>query len=366
MDESGYGENQGIISSTTGGKATFCKVECVTKSWMMDFFFLSLCRYYKENNTVKFGKTLRAFEVIVDEECHLQDDLQTKRTICCFLSRIMDGKNLDVRYDPNIKVTPLMSAISVWECLRTAVADLRLHDNIRNLIYVQCVGVCLEMGKVQLATETLQWLETETDLPQKLQRKLSTVLKKSDAYDKLLLHFSYSRLTESVNMFLDTFLEEHPSDFLYKSASKVVQIRQERSEREESSPTSHTSNVSEKNEENVISSKLNIRPKKKLFSTRSVHPWDPETAKKSLCVPRRTSRLKVSRLSFKDPSQEQDLDSRKHRKMWTYEEDQNLKAGVKTYGEGKWAKILEEFDFGHRTSVMLKDRWRTLKKHGKV
>ncbi|XP_026879763.2 telomeric repeat-binding factor 1 isoform X2 [Electrophorus electricus] len=362
MDTNTAVESQGVISSTSdGGKLTFSEVECVTKSWIVDFYFLSLCRYYKEKNVAKFSKTLRAFEVIVDDDCHLQDVQQTKRTICCFLSRITDGKNLDVHYDPNSSITPLMSALQVWECLKTAVADTSLHDNVRVLLFVQSVGVCLEMGKVQLAAETLKWLETETDLPQKLQRKLSTVLNKKDAHDQLLMSFSYNRLIESVSTFLDMFLEEYPSDFLLKAASQVVQVRQERSEREESTPTSHTSEISAK-------------PKKKLFSTRSIHPWKPETAKKSLCVPRKTSRLKVSRLSFKDeqglaslPSDKQGLASLQHRgkRMWTWEEDRHLRAGVKAYGEGKWAKILEQFEFPERTSVMLKDRWRTLKKNGK-
>ncbi|KAH0619741.1 hypothetical protein JD844_000685 [Phrynosoma platyrhinos] len=52
------------------------------------------------------------------------------------------------------------------------------------------------------------------------------------------------------------------------------------------------------------------------------------------------------------------------RKMWTSEESQWIKAGVKKFGEGNWKTIFRAYPFKERTPVMIKDRWRTMKKHG--
>mgnify|MGYP002403720675 CR=1 FL=1 len=59
--------------------------------------------------------------------------------------------------------------------------------------------------------------------------------------------------------------------------------------------------------------------------------------------------------------------SRFRRKRWSEEEEQMLINGVKEYGEGKWAEILEHYGFSAmRTNIDLKDKWRNLKKRGVV
>ncbi|XP_037338441.2 telomeric repeat binding factor a [Pungitius pungitius] len=50
------------------------------------------------------------------------------------------------------------------------------------------------------------------------------------------------------------------------------------------------------------------------------------------------------------------------KRKWSEDETNNLKAGVKRFGEGSWSQIKAYYSFEDRTNVNLKDRWRTLKK----
>ncbi|KAM9302020.1 telomeric repeat-binding factor 2 [Gastrophryne carolinensis] len=54
------------------------------------------------------------------------------------------------------------------------------------------------------------------------------------------------------------------------------------------------------------------------------------------------------------------------KQKWTVEESEWIKQGVKEVGEGNWAKILKRFPFQNRTAIMIKDRWRTMKRLGLV
>ncbi|KFQ79872.1 Telomeric repeat-binding factor 2, partial [Phoenicopterus ruber ruber] len=49
---------------------------------------------------------------------------------------------------------------------------------------------------------------------------------------------------------------------------------------------------------------------------------------------------------------------------WTIQESEWIKEGVKKFGEGRWKAICQKYPFQNRTAVMIKDRWRTMKKLG--
>ena len=52
---------------------------------------------------------------------------------------------------------------------------------------------------------------------------------------------------------------------------------------------------------------------------------------------------------------------------WLQYEEENLKRGVRDWGVGNWAAILDQYEFlSQRTSVSLKDKWRNLVKAGYV
>ncbi|KAM5263576.1 telomeric repeat-binding factor 2 [Ctenodactylus gundi] len=61
---------------------------------------------------------------------------------------------------------------------------------------------------------------------------------------------------------------------------------------------------------------------------------------------------------------EDSMTSTTRKQKWTIEESEWIKAGVQKFGEGNWAAISKNYPFVNRTPVMIKDRWRTMKKLG--
>lgn len=50
------------ISSTTDSQTDFQAVDGVVQSWMIDYYFTSLCRLFRDRSAGKFRKTLNIFQ----------------------------------------------------------------------------------------------------------------------------------------------------------------------------------------------------------------------------------------------------------------------------------------------------------------
>ncbi|XP_018609428.2 telomeric repeat-binding factor 1 isoform X1 [Scleropages formosus] len=347
------------ISNSTEERAEFSRVESAARGWMLDFCFVSLCHYFKEDKLEQFNRCLNELQVFLEGSDDEIWNQERKREVCCFLERIVHGKQTDYYYASNKQVTPLMSAVSIWNSLEDTVVDETLFKNIKKLLFIQSVAVCMERGDYIKASWVIEWLTEVCGMPQNLRMKLSLIVKQKDTYHVFLSTFCFTSLVESVKSFIDLFLKEHPSDFLLKAASKVILSCQKTEDRTANSEPEPSEALEEKQK----------KSKKPLFALQSAVMWQPGSSKKPCFFQKISSRNTAVRLTSRCASplkSENETKRRSTKKKWTWKEDKDLKMGVLRYGEGRWAKILEDFPLPGRTGVMLKDRWRTLKKLGEV
>ncbi|ELW72955.1 Telomeric repeat-binding factor 1 [Tupaia chinensis] len=205
----------------------------------------------------------------------------------------------DAQFESDERITPLESALMIWASIDKK--HDKLHEDIQNLIKIQAIAVCMENGNFKEAEEVFERIFDEPNSDTPLKRKLLMIISKKDTFHSIFQHFSYSHMMEKIKSYVNSVLNEKSSTFLMKAATKVVE-----SKRTRTATTQDNSNDTE------METEANVDIGKRF--------------------------------------------------VWVWEEDNNLRSGVKKYGEGNWSKILLHYKFNNRTSVMLKDRWRTMKK----
>ncbi|OWK55533.1 Telomeric repeat-binding factor 1 [Lonchura striata] len=196
------------------------------------------------------------------------------------------------------------------------------------------VAVHMENRYFKEAAEVLERLFTDSESDKPLRVKLATIIKTKDPYVPLLQSFSYSLLIRKIKSYIELFMKENETNFLRQEATKHVTSKGLRA-------TLQNRPV-----------EVNENDKNDLETKQSVH-----------------SAFKIMYILVRCLNDLQNVGkngvslacSRK-RQLWTHKEDLELKSGVRQFGVGNWAKILAHGNFNNRTSVMLKDRWRTLSK----
>ncbi|XP_044919137.1 telomeric repeat-binding factor 1 isoform X4 [Mustela putorius furo] len=290
------------------------EAEAIAAGWMLDFLCLSLCRAFRDGRSEDFRRTRDSAEAIIHGLSSLTAYQLRTIYICQFLTRIASGKALDAQFETDERITPLESALMIWASIEKE--HDKLHEEIENLVKIQAIAVCMENGNFKEAEEV------------------------------------FERIFDDPNS--------------YEAAAKVVESRRARTTQDKPNGNS----VEVETEANLDVGK---RCHKKLILSKSKHgsqqqDFRREEERMEILQSERMKRLRRKAAENKrrhvlnsQPGTSKKPQSRK-KQAWLWEEDKNLRSGVRKYGEGNWSKILLHYKFNNRTGVMLKDRWRTMKK----
>uniref|UniRef100_A0A8D1RWH4 Telomeric repeat-binding factor n=1 Tax=Sus scrofa TaxID=9823 RepID=A0A8D1RWH4_PIG len=333
------------------------EAEAVAAGWMLDFLCLSLCRAFRDGRSGDFHRTRDSAEALIHGLPSLTAYQLRTVYICQFLTRIAAGKTLDAQFESDERITPLESALMIWASIEKE--HDKLHEEIQNLIKIQ-----------------------------PFKRKLLIIISQKDTFHPFFQHFSYNHMMEKIKSYVNCVLNEKSSTFLMKAATKVVESKRARTTSQDKTNSNDTEleteanldigqSVSEKQSAVTESSGDTVsllRSHKNLFLSKPKHgnqqqDFDKkeervetlQRGRKKKENSRRSTENKRLRVLNNQPVTPEKHRSRK-KQAWLWEEDKNLRSGVRKYGEGNWSKILSHYKFNNRTSVMLKDRWRTMKK----
>uniref|UniRef100_A0A2R9CEG0 Telomeric repeat-binding factor n=1 Tax=Pan paniscus TaxID=9597 RepID=A0A2R9CEG0_PANPA len=324
------------------------EAKAVAAGWMLDFLCLSLCRAFRNGRSEDFRRTRNSAEAIIHGLSSLTAYQLRTIYICQFLTRIAAGKTLDAQFENDERITPLESALMIWGSIEKE--HDKLHEEIQNLIKIQAIAV---------SEEVFERIFGDPNSHMPFKSKLLMIISQKDTFHSFFQHFSYNHMMEKIKSYVNYVLSEKSSTFLMKAAAKVVESKRTRTITSQDKPSGN--DVEMETEANLDTRK---RSHKNLFLSKLQHGTQKKSRNSSKYKKEKESRRATeSRIPV---SQSQPVTPEKHRarkrQAWLWEEDKNLRSGVRKYGEGNWSKILLHYKFNNRTSVMLKDRWRTMKK----
>ncbi|NXC56330.1 TERF1 factor, partial [Aleadryas rufinucha] len=340
--------------------------EAVAAEWMLEFACSCLCRHFAEQSGAEFRRWRDVAQALINGLSRIPPHQKKTVYLCQLLIRVAQGKSLELKFENDQRISPLESALSFWTLLEREEMKLeKLHEDIRRLIQIQIVAVHMENRYFKEAAEVLERLFTDSESDKPLRVKLATIIKTKDPYVPLLQSFSYSLLISKIKSYIELFMKENETNFLIQEATKQVASKG-------LGAAAWLNRPVEVNENDESDLETKQRFVLSIILLRDVLGQQHETCRtksrmQNCCLDVDSSLLwmyincllglnNIQNVGKNGVS----LPCSRRRQRWTHQEDLELKSGVREFGVGNWAKILVHGNFNNRTSVMLKDRWRTL------
>ncbi|XP_055459549.1 telomeric repeat-binding factor 1, partial [Psammomys obesus] len=330
------------------------EAEAVAAGWMLDFLCLSLCRAFRDGRSEDFRRTRDSAEAIIHGLPSLTAHQLRTVYICQFLARIAAGKSLDAQFESDERITPLESALMIWDSIEKE--HDKLHEEIRNLIKIQAVAVCMENGSFKEAEEVFERILGDPESHTPLERKLLVVLSQKDTFHSFFQRFSYNHMMEKIKSYVNHVLNEKSSTFLMKAATKVVENEKAKRLASRDKPSAANTEVDvnlnkgkcvngqqSTETESLVDTESLIRSHKNVLSKLKHGSSQPDfnnkearmTAIQSEITTKRNVRTAGSSTLCMSKNQP-DINGqhkRKKKQAWLWEEDRVLKCGVRKYGE---------------------------------
>ncbi|XP_059239458.1 telomeric repeat-binding factor 2 isoform X4 [Mustela nigripes] len=390
-------QEPGLGGATERG-AGEARLEEAVNRWVLKFYFHEALRAFRGSRYGDFRQIRDIMQALLVRPLGKEHTVSRLLRVMQCLSRIEEGENLDCSFDMEAELTPLESAINVLEMIKTEFTLTEaVVESSRKLVKEA-------MAKKALKSETAASSTVKEDkqpAPEPVQKPLREPARQLRTTPTTIGIMTLKAAFKTLSSAQDSeaaFSKLDQKDLVLPNqvslpSPALKNKRPRKDENESPAPTESEggSELQPKNKRMTISRLVleedsqSTEPSTGLDSSQEVVPASPSkpavlnqplSGEKNPKVPKgkwNSSNGVEEKETWVEEDElfqvqaapdEESATSVTKKQKWTVEESEWVKAGVQKYGEGNWAAISKNYPFVNRTAVMIKDRWRTMKRLG--
>ncbi|XP_042087785.1 telomeric repeat-binding factor 2 isoform X3 [Ovis aries] len=404
------------------------RLEEAVNRWVLKFYFHEALRAFRGSRYGDFRQIRDIMQALLVRPLGKEHTVSRLLRVMQCLSRIEEGENLDCSFDMEAELTPLESAINVLEMIKTEFTLTEaVIESSRKLVKEAAVIICIKNKEFEKASKILKKhmskdpttqmarkaLKSESSAsatvkepqpqpaPEPVEKPLREPARQLQSTPTTIGIRTLKAAFKTLSSAQDSeaaFSKLDQKDMVFPNKvcppSPALKNKRTRKDDNESSVPAEGEGGSElqpKTKRMTISRLVleedsqSTEPSSGLDSSQEVTPASPSKptvlnqplpGEKNPKVPKakwNSSNGVEEKETWVEedelfqvqaaPDEESATNTTKKQK-WTVEESEWVKAGVQKYGEGNWAAISKNYPFVNRTAVMIKDRWRTMKRLG--